>query len=274
MIISAYITPHSPILIPNIGKQNSTVLEKTSESFNVIKKELLTQNLDTIIIISPHKKNNPDISLNNHFDILVNFEELGDYLSKINLEGDMSLAYKIKESLEPDFFLNLEADKKAEYGANIPLYLLLSENNQKLKDFKGKVLIINTSLEKDLSHHFEIGQKMYTELQKSEKRIALIASGELSHCLSRNAPGGFFQKANLFDDKTIENLKKGRDGMENILNGDPKLALEAKECGLRPIALMLGIISELQFSPETLSYQKDLGVGYLSMKMGVKENKS
>jgi len=269
MIISSYIVPHSPILIPNIGKKNTSILEKTSESFNKIKKELAGQDLDTIIIISPHKKNNSDVSLNNHFDILVNFEEFGDYLSKIKLEGDMNLAYKIKEAVETDFSLTLEAEKKPDHGANIPLYLLLSENNQKLKDFKGKVLIINTSTQKDLSYHFELGQKIYKELQESEKRIAIITSGELSHCLTRNAPGGFFQKANLFDDKTIENLKKGKDGMENILNTDKKLAIEAKECGLRPIALMLGIISERQFSPETISYQKDLGVGYLTMNMGL-----
>jgi AmmeMemoRadiSam system protein B len=146
------------------------------------------------------------------------------------------------------------------------LYLLLSENNQRMKEFKGKVLIINTSLNKDLKYHFELGQKLAIELADSEKRFAIIASAELSHCLTRNAPGGFFQKANLFDDKTIENLKKGKEGSENILNTDLKLAMEAKECGLRPIALMLGIINNLEYSPETLSYQKDLGIGYLTMK--------
>lgn len=269
MIVSAYITPHSPILIPNIGKKNTSILEKTTESLAEIKKELAEQKLDTIIIISPHKKDNTDISLNNHFDALINFEEFGDYFSKINLEGDMNLAYKIKEAVEPEYILNLEAEKRPDHGANIPLYMLLTENNQKIKEFKGKIIVINTSFNKDLKYHFEFGQKISSELMGNEKRIAIVASGELSHCLSRNTPGGFFQKANFFDDKTIENLKKGKEGVENILATDKKLALEAKECGLRPIAVILGIINSQEYNPETLSYQKDLGVGYLTMKMGL-----
>ncbi len=267
MIISSYITPHSPILIPNIGKKNTSVLEKTTATLNEIKKEIAKQDIDTVIIISPHsKEKNQEVIINDHFEVLINFEEFGDYSSKLILESDMSLAYKLKEATEPDYTVELEASHRPDYGANIPLYLLLSENNQRMKEFKGKVLIINTSLNKDLKYHFELGQKLATELADSEKRFAIITSAELSHCLTRNAPGGFFQKANLFDDKTIENLKKGKEGSENILNTDLKLAMEAKECGLRPIALMLGIINNLEYSPETLSYQKDLGIGYLTMK--------
>ncbi len=267
MLISAYILPHSPILIPSIGKQNNSLLTKTSEALAIIKKELIDQNIDTLIIISPHKKNNLDINLNAHFEFSLNFEEFGDYSNRLNLPGDISLAYQIKESAAPDFSLKLEAESEADYGANIPLYLLLSENKQKIKDFKGKIIIINTSLKKDLKEHFALGQKIYQELENNQKRIALIASAELSHCLSRSAPGGFFQKASLFDDKTIENLKKGPAGIEALLDTDPKLALEAKECGLRPIALLLGIIGQNDFSPETLAYQKDLGIGYLTMRL-------
>lgn len=267
MIISSYVTPHSPILIPNIGKKNTPMLEKTTEALGVIKKELAKQNIDTVIIISPHgQEKNKEVTINDHFEVFVNFEEFGDYSNKIFLESDLSLAYKLKEATEIDYTVELEATHRPDYGANIPLFLLLSENNQKIKEFKGKVLIINTSLDKDLKYHFELGKKLATELSSNEKRFAIIASAELSHCLTRNAPGGFFQKANLFDDKTIENLKKGKEGKENILNTDKKLALEAKECGLRPISLMLGIIDDLPYSPETLSYQKDLGIGYLTMK--------
>ncbi len=268
MIKLSYIIPHSPILIPNIGKNNTNIFNKTIESFKNIKQEIIDNNIDTIIIISPHKKNNETISINDHFSFNINFEEFGDYSDKIKVNGDLELSYIIKEELWPDFDINLLAETKPDYGINIPLFLLLSEENQRLKNFKGKIIIINTSTKFDCQHHFEVGKKISSVLQNSSHKIAVIASAELSHCLNYNAPGGFFQKAIMFDEKTIENLKKGKEANEEILKIDPKLALGAKECGLRPISLLLGILDNFpNYIGENMSYQKDLGVGCLTMKM-------
>ena len=269
MIKIASIVPHSPILIPSIGKQNTGVLKKTVEAINTLKKKIAKEKIDTIIIISPHQKENTDISLNNHFNFNINFREFGDYSSRIFLTGDLALAYHLKESAEPEFQVALKAKSTPDHGSNIPLYLLLSENNQIIKDFKGKVIIINTSKSQDLKYHYDFGEKISFRLKNSSKNIAVIASGELSHCLSPNAPGGFFHKANFFDDKTIEHLKKGESGVNDLLATNVKLATEAKECGLRPIAVLLGIISSLDYKPSTLSYQKDLGIGYLTMDMNL-----
>lgn len=267
MIKLTAILPHSPILIPNIGKKNSAILKKTAESFCKIKQEIIDQEIDTIVIISPHQKNLSDIGINNHFRFKVNLEEFGDYSSQLKLSGDMALAYNLKEEVEPDFYPILFANNKVDYGTNIPLYLLLSKNNQLIKEFKGKIIVINTSEEKDLNYHFEFGKKISEKLEQIENKVAIIASAELSHCLNFNAPGGFYQKAVLFDEKTIENLKKGPEGVQDILKTDAKLALEAKECGLRPISLLLGLMSPFSYKSETMSYQKELGVGYLSMKI-------
>ena len=272
MIISSFIVPHSPILIPNIGKKNFSILKKTSEALMDIKNKIIEEKIDTIVIISPHLPKNLDISINNHFQFAINFEEFGDYSNKTTLKGDLNLSYRLKEVAEPDFWPILKAETRADYGANIPLFLLTSEAKQKSKEFKGRVIIINTSREKDLRYHFDFGQKISSEIQQHPDRIAVIASAELSHCLNYNSPGGFYQKAILFDEKTIENIKKGSAGIENLIKTDPKLSSDAKECGLRPIVLLSGIINSLQYQPETMVYQKELGVGYLTMNMGLKNN--
>ncbi len=272
MLISSYIVPHSPILISTIGKNNSAILKKTAESFKAIKSEIIKDKIDLIIIISPHKKNNSDININSHFELKLDFKEFGDYSSRLNIESDIRMSYLLKEAVEPDFYPSLIADHKADYGSAIPLYTLLSENNQKDINIKAKSLIINSSTEKDLNYHFEFGKKISELIESSDKRISLIASAELSHCLNYNAPGGFHQKAILFDEKTIEKIKKGKDNIEEFLSSDNKLAQEAKECGLRPIATLLGIINNREYSPKTLSYQKELGVGYLTMNINIKKN--
>ena len=271
MIVASYITPHSPILIPNIGKKNHSILNKTTEAFLEIKSKIKEEKIDTIIIFSPHSKNkSSEIEINSHFQQDLKFEYFGDYFSKLSFSGDMSLAYKLKEACENDIKVNLYADFKVDYGAAIPLYLLLSEENRKISSFKGKILVVNSTVLKDNQHHFDFGQKIGEYLEKENKRIILIASAELSHCLNHRSPGGFYQKAEAFDNKVIELIKKKQEGAQNLFTLNEKTIKESKECGLRPISMLLGAINHRNYEPETLAYQKDLGIGYLSMNMNLK----
>ncbi|PKM91663.1 AmmeMemoRadiSam system protein B [Candidatus Falkowbacteria bacterium HGW-Falkowbacteria-1] len=270
MITSAFITPHSPILIPNIGKKNTSILKRSSDALLEIKNKIKNEKIDTIIVFSPHnKRKNSEIEINSHFQYDLNFEKFGDYFSRLSFSGDIELAYKIKETVEKEIKTELYSDSKVDYGAAIPLYLLLSEENQKIISFKGKVLAINSSLQKNIEHHFNFGQKISELLNEENKNIILIASAELSHCLSHRAPGGFYQKAESFDNRVIESLKKNQEGVGDLLSINEKTRLEAKECGLRPVAMLLGAINKLNYQAETLSYQKDLGIGYLTMDMNL-----
>lgn len=274
MIISSFITPHSPILIPNIGKKNFSILNKTTEAFLEIKEKIKNEKVDTIIVFSPHgKSKNSEIEINSHFQCDLNFEYFGDYFSRLSFLGDSALSYKLKEVCENEIKINLNADSKIDYGAAIPLYLLLSEDNQKIISFKGKILIVNSTQQKDIKHHFDFGQKIADLLEKENKNIVLISSAELSHRLNYRSPGGFYQKAEAFDNKIIELIKKKQDGIEAFLNLNEKTIKEVKECGLRPLAMLLGAIRHKKYEPETLAYQKDLGIGYLSMDMNLEKNR-
>ena len=46
--------PHSPLLIPEIGRTNFSFLAKTSAAYDEIAEELKAKEINTIIIISPH----------------------------------------------------------------------------------------------------------------------------------------------------------------------------------------------------------------------------
>lgn len=265
MIKSAFIAPHSPILIPNIGKKNRGILQRTVEAFDEIKEKIKEDRIDTVIIISSGKENK-EIEINNHFQQDINFEKFGDYFSKISFSGDIELSYKIKEEVEET---SLKANNKPNYKASVPLYLLLSEENQRIRTFNGKVLIVNSSWQKNIKDHYEFGKKISNLLEREDKRIALIASAELSHSLSYRSPGGFYHKSESFDNKIIELLKKKDEGLDSFFRLEEKNLNEIKECALRQLAILIGAISQKEYSPETLSYQKDLGIGYLTMDMNI-----
>ena len=195
-IVSAFISPHPPIILPSVGsKEDREKVKITIESLYVLSKEFIKANPQQIVISSPH----------------------------------------------PD------------WGFEVPLYFLAN-------NFQGKIDRVLTGSESP-EFYFNEGKRIYKNLAE-DKKYALIASGDLSHCLKEDGPYGLNPQGEKFDKELIESLKKK--DIENILKLDNKYP-EAGECGLRSICFLLGILEESKadWTPEILSYESPFGVGYL-----------
>jgi aromatic ring-opening dioxygenase LigB subunit len=88
----------------------------------------------------------------------------------------------------------------------------------------------------------------------------LIASGDLSHRLTPDAPYGFRPEGPVFDRLVIDALREG--DWKRIEGLDPDLIEEAGECGLRPLAILLGAARGAGLTSHVLSYEGPFGVGY------------
>lgn len=168
---------------------------------------------------------------------------------KKTLEALNSLAQKFKK-INPDSIII--SSPHPDWGFNVPLHFLA-------KDFKGNIsphlIGVNTP-----EFYFEEGKKTILQAEK-DKKIAVIASGDLSHCLKENGPYGFHSEGPKFDNKLIESLKK-RD-VKTILKLDESYP-QAAECGLRSFCFLLGALEESrEYQSEILSYEGPFGVGYL-----------
>ena len=143
-----------------------------------------------------------------------------------------------------------------DWGFNVPLFFLA-------KDFKGEIKTYLIGLENP-KFYFEEGKQLYKSIsQKSNsQKVALIASGDMSHCLKEEGPYGFHPDGPKFDKEFIDALKKK--DIETALKLD-ELYPNAGECGLRSFCFLLGILeaSGLNWQPEILSYEGPFGVGYL-----------
>ncbi len=142
-----------------------------------------------------------------------------------------------------------------DWGFNVPLYFLA-------KDFKGKIETHLIELDPP-KFYFEKGKEVFeSKIKGKETKLALIASGDMSHYLKKEGPYGFHSDGPKFDKDFIESLKKK--DIEKILKLDDKYP-EAGECGLRSFCFLLGILeaSGINYQPEILSYEGPFGVGYL-----------
>ncbi len=253
----AAIIPHPPILIPSIGKENILRLEKTKNSYSKIEEALITEKIETIVIISSHGPIRQDVwSIDLAPEYEINFEEFGDFSTKLKLDGDLELAQNIRESLIENDNVQAISAPILDHGCGVPLYsLLLNQKNIEIVP-----IYISGA---NLTEHFNLGKMIAAKIKKGRKKIAVLASGDLAHTLEKKSPGGFSSRAAKFDQKIIELLQNK--AADEFLALDENLIAEVKPCGLRAIALLWGILGNGGYDIDSTAYESPFGVGYLSM---------
>ncbi|MFA6994968.1 MAG: class III extradiol dioxygenase subunit B-like domain-containing protein [Patescibacteria group bacterium] len=252
--------PHSPLLIPEIGRANYNFLAKTTAAYEQIIIELKTKEVDTVIIVSPHgPTQTASFTLSVAPEMEINFQDFGFIPPKTILNGDALLADQIQAALRPDFPLQLISESIIDSGSAVPLYLLKNS----LPNFK--ILLISPATDLSLAEQIKFGERLQAVIFKSDKNIAVIASGDLSHRLKKKSPGGYSPKGAKFDNKLIEYLSEPLTAVENIIKIDQNLIKAANECGLKPLTIILGMLNNLTWQSQVLAYQTDFGIGYLSM---------
>ena len=97
---------------------------------------------------------------------------------------------------------------------------------------------------------------------ESDKRIAVIASGDLSHTLNKQSPAGYRLEGKKFDDLLISLLEtRNTTGLANM---DAGIVSKSEQCAYRSLLILLGILKDMNYSFKNLSYETPFGVGYLT----------
>ncbi|MFA5076543.1 MAG: AmmeMemoRadiSam system protein B [Patescibacteria group bacterium] len=255
-LVFAGICPHPPLLIPNIGKDNLDKINNTVGALKQLEQILYASKPETLIVISPHGVVLYDSFLINLADSYQSdFEQFGDFGTKLKFKCDFSFIESLRcESDNHQIPLNITSEPKLDHGATVPLYYL----TQHLPEIK--IVPVSYSL-LDYQTHLKFGEALKDQIFNSNKRVAIVASGDLSHRLTKDAPAGYTPAGKEFDEKLINSLKN-RD-LDGLLKIDSKLIEAAGECGLRSILILLGVIKKMNYQTEVLSYEGPFGVGYL-----------
>ncbi len=258
MLVFSAICPHPPIIIPGITGNRRPQAKKTVKAIESLASELKKFSPDTIIVISPHGPMRYDkftINFENNFQ--GNFSDFGVNDGEYEYINDTPLAKDIYARVRSKHYpIEIIRETGLDYGAMIPLSYLTKDMERKPKI----VPLTYTALDWDI--HFKFGQEIGQVVSETETNIAFVASGDLSHRLSEDAPAGFSPYGIKFDKTLIELLEKNE--AEKIRNLNPEFCDEAGECGLRSILIALGVIDHTRRHIfQQLSYESPLGVGYL-----------
>ena len=180
-ILMAAITPHPPIIIPEVGKSETLKTEKTIAGLKKLSQEIVGLNPETIVIITPHTE------FNRHFfsvfsaqNLTGSFVRFGVPEAELELEfkNDVEFIDELKTLIKEDFIkLNpISSNTPLDHGSLVPLYYLSEAG------YKGKIVVINyTMLDKD--KHKLFGKFIADTADKLGRKTVFIASGDLSHKL-------------------------------------------------------------------------------------------
>lgn len=255
-IIAGAIVPHSPILIPSIGKRVANQISRTAKSISTIADSLEKLSLDTMIILTtPDSTKAPHMLTIQQRELYkVSFEEFGDFITQSDVKCDTVLGLSLKKGLEEKGFpVTFASQEKLDYSASVPLVLLRALNT--------KVIVVQPP-DISLASLMKYGAAIQHTLQESDKRIAVIASGDLSHSLTETAPLGLKMEGTVIDQDIISLLRSRRFPIRKIRSFSKEAAFRTGVCGLDAFVLLVGILHHMNIGAHFHSYEGPLGVGY------------
>jgi AmmeMemoRadiSam system protein B len=267
-IVFVGIAPHPPIMVPEVGREAIAEVRGSIDAMRVLTERIIACGAETIIIVSPHAPLQAQ-----SFVAYREAELQGDFANfrapqaTINAPLDVELLDAITTSASADGYqvIPLE-DYELDHGIAVPLYFFLRNN------WRGRVVALGYSFLSN-EDHVRFGKSIRNAVEASGRAaVAFVASGDLSHRLTPDAPAGYNAQAQFFDEQVVTAIREN--DPERIINIDQNLRRLAGECGYRSMLVAIGTGNEALRDCEVLHYEAPFGVGYMvaQLEQRVKSN--
>jgi AmmeMemoRadiSam system protein B len=251
-IVFGAIMPHPPILVPQIGGDRLKEAEKSKKALEEISRRIKGKDFDTIVLITPHGEvGQASVPVYTGHVFEGNFAMFGMSKPAFSFKGDPQLGLAI---VKDTHLATACPETMLDHGALVPLYYPQAAGVK-------KPLLPMAVAFLPLSKLFEFGKALVKTADRLGRKICFIASADMSHRLTPDAPAGYSPRGKEFDQKLVE-LVRNYD-VNGILNFNEDLAEEAGQDSLWSIAVLLGALDGKKVKHEVLSYEGPFGVGYM-----------
>ena len=256
-ILGAFMVPHPPMIIPEIGEERRNTIQKTIESYERVAAEIASLKPDVLLISSPHT-----YLFSDYFYVAKEKQVHGDFSSfgcpSISFSEDLDEEFveKLTSIAKEEGFPTgvLERDNsKLDHGAMVPLYFI-----RKYLPRCPIVLIGLSGL--DYVEHYRMGQLLQQVVQQLGRKTVYIASGDLSHKLQKYGPYGYVPEGPIYDQKIMDLSSRADFG--ELFRFLPSFCDLVSECGHRSFLIMAGVLDGMNVVSRVYSHEDITGVGY------------
>lgn len=249
--------PHPPIALPEVAGPRFNEVKTTAIGMEKLAKDILTNEPELIVIITPHSSMHPRFFAT-YSDEIINgtFAMFGAPEVNIKIHNDLDFIQKIVETREEEGkqdIVKIKTGTLLDHGSGVPLYYILKAG------YKGNIVVFNYCYG-DNDYHQDFGKSIAKAAEATDKKIVLVASGDLSHRIIPSAPAGFHPDGKKFDELVVEAIKNGN--YDEITNINATLRNNAGECAYNSLMVAFGAIGNTR-NNKVYSYEAPFGVGYL-----------
>ena len=259
-IIGAAMVPHPPLIVPAVGRGGEKQIARTAQAYLLAAGRVAAWAPETLVIATPHSIMYHDyIHISPGKSAKGDFGRFGASGVAFQVDYDEQLVAAIAEMADAAGLpagTKGERDRSLDHGFMVPLHFF--------KDVMGASFpcrFVRLGLSGlPFESHYRLGMVIREAAGRLNRRICIIASGDLSHYGQEEGPYGFRPEGPVYDAKIMDIM--GRAAFGELLAMPPGFCEKAGECGQRSFLILAGALDGQKVGAEILSYEGVTGVGY------------
>jgi len=259
-------SPHPPILVPEIGRGEEGGAKETLDGMERLAEEAAGLAPEVIVCITPHGPVFQDgLCVMRGESLAGDFGQFGQPGVGLSLPMDENITNGFLALLDKAHIPHVGMDEPLarrygvkrvlDHGCLVPLYFI----RRKYRDFRIVHITIGLL---PLAEMYAAGRLLSEAVNEAGARAVVLASGDLSHCLSDQGPYHYHPKGEVFDRRVESVIEEGN--LLELARIPADLYEPAGQCGLPSFVMGAGALDGRKVETEVFSYEGPFGVGYLT----------
>jgi len=261
---------HAPIVLPEIAGKEAARCQLTTHAMHEAARALLAHEPDVIVLVSPHApRTRSRWGISHEENLAGSFARFGHSELALSFRGAPRAARALASAAEAERLSTHALPAQAlDHGALVPLYFLreasryLAARQEASPDrFTPPILLVALPYPGvSTEHEVSFGAAVRAAALALGERWAVLASGDMSHRLTPDAPGGYEPRARDFDRSFVELVRRG--DLRSAIGLPPELVECAGEDCVQSTAVAAGAVRFAADGAHTFGYEGPFGVGY------------
>jgi aromatic ring-opening dioxygenase LigB subunit len=215
-LVFAAIAPHGTLAVPGAPAASIPGAERTQAAMEDLGRRFDAAQPQATIVLTPH-----NVHVDGHFAVVVaanvagSLEEWDAPAAQLTCPVDLELAALSIEALHDaglpvvgvGFGANdpLAATAPLDWGTLIPLWVMGGRADPPIP-----VVLVSPCRDRPNDEHVRAGAALAGAAERSQLRVALIASADHGHAHAADGPYGYHPAAKEYDERIVELVREGR----------------------------------------------------------------
>ena len=253
-IIWTGLAPHPPIIVETVGGERCAQVRPTIESMRRLALDLMDHEPERLVVISPHTpRPRKGIATWSAPRISGDFRQFGALNPKLDLPVDQAWLRRFRDRYADTVELGFEP---LDHGAMVPLAFLAEAG------WREPTCVLGLPWDEDAE--LDRIAAALSSASEDPLRTAVLASGDMSHCLLPSAPCGYHESGPQFDRAFVSMLKRA--DFKGAAAVDPHLREGARQDVVESCRVVWEASDYRSENHCFFGYEGPFGVGYTVMK--------